>query len=245
MSDTLKGRLALVTGASKGIGRAIALELARSGVNLVLAYGRDAEGAGGVKAAAEAFGVDALLIQADLADPAQLTALMDQAQLFGQVDILISNAGIARRQKLEEVTLEDWNQIMDINLRPSFFLAQRLAPAMAAQGWGRIVLISSLAAFVGGMIGAHYAASKAGQLGLMHWLSGALSSSGVTVNAVAPALIRQTGMIGADEESTLATRIPVRRLGEPEEVAQVVLGLLQNAYLTGQTIILDGGMRPS
>src|SRR5437667_5892688 len=148
----------------------------------------------------------ALPKRADLNTPAQVQALVDatEAQL-GPIDILISNAGAGNRKRLEELTLEEWDQTINVNLRPSFLLAQRVTPGMRERRWGRVILVSSVAAFTGGIVGPHYAASKAGLLGLMHSLAASLAPHGVTVNAVAPALIADTGMIhgGPDTERDL------------------------------------------
>jgi 3-oxoacyl-[acyl-carrier protein] reductase len=243
----LHGRVALITGASSGIGRATALRLAEAGADLAIGYGRQEQAARAVAEAARRMGRRAITVGGDLSDPDTIRALveMTEAQL-GPIDLLISNAGAGHRHRLEEVSLEEWDQTMNINLRPAFLLAQRVTPGMRARGFGRVIFVSSVAAFTGGIVGPHYAASKAGLLGLMHWLAASLAPHRVTVNAVAPALIAETGMIAGDEQDQqeLAPRIPVGRLGKPEEVADVILMLISNAYLTNQTISLDGGMHP-
>jgi 3-oxoacyl-[acyl-carrier protein] reductase len=174
-------------------------------------------------------------------------ALVDRTEAeLGPIDILISNAGMGNRKRLEELTLEEWDQTMQVNLRPAFLLAQRVAPKMRERHWGRIIFVSSVAAFTGGIVGPHYAASKAGLLGLMHSLSASLAPHGVTVNAVAPALIADTGMLpgGPGAEQELMPRIPVGRLGKPEDVAEAIIMLLVNSYMTNQTLLVDGGMYP-
>src|SRR5437667_12742624 len=165
----------------------------------------------------------ALPKRADLNTPAQVQALVDatEAQL-GPIDILISNAGAGNRKRLEELTLEEWDQTINVNLRPSFLLAQRIAPGMRQRRWGRVILISSVAAFTGGIVGPHYAASKAGLLGLTHFLATRVAGDGVTVNAIAPALITDTGMLPGEPEE-LRARVPVGRLGHPDEVADLAL----------------------
>lgn len=156
----------------------------------------------------------------------------------------MSNAGTSsRRDAIEEVSAADWNGHIAVNLSAPFLLARRVAPGMRERGFGRILFTSSVAAFTGGVVGPHYAASKAGLHGLTHWLASRLAGSGVTANAIAPALIEDTGMLpgGADE---LRELVPVGRLGKPAEVADMALAVLRNGYVTNQVIAVDGGMHP-
>ena len=174
----------------------------------------------------------ALAVRADVGNPLQVHALVDATEMqLGPVDILVSNAGMGSRKRLEELTLEEWDQTMHVNLRAAFVLAQRITPGMRERGWGRVIFISSVAAFTGGMVDPHYAASKAGLLGHMHSLSASLAPHGVTVNAVAPALIADTGMLpgGPQAEGELVPRIPVGRLGKPEDVVEVIMMLVTNS----------------
>jgi 3-oxoacyl-[acyl-carrier protein] reductase len=247
MRMNLHGRVALITGASSGIGRATALRLAEAGADLTIGYGHQEQAARAVAEAARRMGRKAIAVGGDLSNPGEVHALVETTEAkLGPIDLLISNAGAGHRRRLEEISLEEWEQTMNINLRPAFLLAQRITPGMRARSFGRVIFVSSVAAFTGGIVGPHYAASKAGLLGLMHWLAVSLAPHGVTVNAVAPALIAETGMIAGDEQDQqeLAPRIPVGRLGKPEEVADVIMMLISNAYLTNQTISLDGGMHP-
>jgi 3-oxoacyl-[acyl-carrier protein] reductase len=160
------------------------------------------------------------------------------------VDVLVANAGVGmRRDAIDDVTREDWDTHIAVNLTAPFLLAQRLVPGMRERGFGRIVLMSSVAAFTGGIVGPHYAASKSGLHGLTHWLASRLAGSGVTVNAIAPALIEDTGMLpGGSEE--MARRVPVGRLGKPDEVADLTLAVIRNGYVTNQVLGIDGGMFP-
>jgi 3-oxoacyl-[acyl-carrier protein] reductase len=247
MSMNFHGHVALITGASSGIGRATALRLADAGADLALGYGHQEQAAIAVVEQVRQTGSKAIAVGGDLSDPAQVRTLVQTTQTqLGSVDLLISNAGASKPEKLEEISVEEWDQTMSINVRPAFLLAQHITPGMRARRFGRVIFVSSVAAFTGGIIGPHYAASKAALLGLMHWLATSLAPHGVTVNAVAPALIAETGMIAGseDDQPKLAPHIPVGRLGKPEEVAEVILMLLSNAYLTNQTISIDGGMHP-
>ncbi|MBV9690656.1 MAG: 3-oxoacyl-ACP reductase FabG [Ktedonobacteraceae bacterium] len=241
------GRVALVTGASGGIGHATATRLAEAGADLALGYAGNAQAAEALAEHIRQMGQRSVTVKGDLADPNQLLTLVDTIEAhLGSIDILISNAGVGTRLPLEAISLEEWELTINVNLRSAFLLAQRVTLGMRERGWGRIVLVSSVAAFTGGIVGPHYAASKAGLIGLMHSLAGSLAPHGVTVNAVAPALIAATGMLpgNADEERALTLRIPVGRLGRPEEVAEVILSFVANPFITGQTLLVDGGIYP-
>jgi 3-oxoacyl-[acyl-carrier protein] reductase len=242
-NSALAGRVALVTGASGGIGAAIARGLASAGASVALAYARDATRADELARELAAGGARVLTAGADLSDRAAAGQLVhDVEEELGPVDVLVPNAGVGWiRGAIEEVSDDDWDTHLAVNLTAPFVLARRVAPGMSARGFGRILFVSSVAAFTGGVVGPHYAASKAGLHGLTHWLASRLASDGVTVNAIAPALIERTGMLpGASAE--LAQRIPVGRLGTPEEVADLALAILRNGYLTNQVFTLDGGI---
>jgi 3-oxoacyl-[acyl-carrier protein] reductase len=240
----LNGRVALITGASGGIGQALGRRLAAEGAPVVLGYGASAGPARALADEIRAAGGQAAAVGADLSRPAAPGELLTSAQeAFGPVEVLVCNAGLGRRQALEEVTSDDFDRMLAVNLRAPFLLAQRAIPAMRERGFGRILFISSVAAFTGGIIGPHYAASKAGLHGLAHFLAARLAPAGVTVNALAPALIEQTGMLPGDP-GQLSGRVPVGRLGTPAEVADLALAMLANPYLTSQVVSLDGGMYP-
>jgi 3-oxoacyl-[acyl-carrier protein] reductase len=246
MQRELTGRTALVTGGSRGIGRAIALALAGAGARLAVGYAHDRHAAERVAAEIADAGGEGVLLGGDLADPASVRAVADAAiRELGAVDILVANAGIGPQTQLADVTPEDWDRVQAVNLRAPFLLTQALVPGMRERGYGRIVLMSSVAAFTGGIVGPHYAASKAGLLGLAHYLARTLAGDGITVNAIAPALVA-TDMLPADPESQrrFAEMIPVGRMGMPEEVADLVLAVVANGYVTGQTLSVDGGAHP-
>ncbi len=234
--DDLKGRLALVTGASRGIGRAAAIGLARAGADIVVHYRARIEAAREVEAAVRALGCRTALVQADVARTSEIERLAREA---GAVDILVNNAGIARPQPVEEITEADWDEVVDTNLKSCFLLTQALLPGMRARRWGRVINLSSVAAQVGGVVGPHYAASKAGMHGLTHFYANRLAKEGITVNAIAPALI-ETEMVTSNIQAT-PDRIPVGRFGCVDEVAEVVVMLARNGYITGQTINVNGG----
>jgi len=243
----LDRRVALVTGASRGIGSAIAGRLAEVGVDVAVGYTNDRAAAEEQTARISRMGRRAMAVGSDVSDPSAVEEMVGKVEAeLGSVDILISNAGIAPQQSLEEITVEDWDRVMDVNLRSAFLLAKRLAPGMHERKWGRMVFVSSVAAFTGGIVGAHYTTSKAGLIGLVHALAGPLAPHGVTVNAVAPALIEGGETLPGDEESRrqLAELVPVGRLGSPEEVAEAVLSLVSNSFITAQTVSVDGGMYP-
>lgn len=241
---TLAGQVALVTGGSGGIGRCVAQRLAAVGAQVAVGYGRDQYAAERIVADIGAAGGTAVAVGADLGRPdapGELVSAVEQA--LGPVAVLVSNAGLGRRQALEEITAADFDETMAVNLRAPFLLAQRTLPGMAARGFGRILFISSVAAFTGGIVGPHYAASKAGLGGLTHFLASRFAAAGVTVNALAPALIAETGMLPGQPDELRGT-VPVGRLGRPAEVAGLALAVLGNGYLTNQVISLDGGLYP-
>jgi 3-oxoacyl-[acyl-carrier protein] reductase len=206
-----RDRVALVTGGSGGIGRAICLRLAEAGARVAVHYSSGPERAEAVvdeieDGRAAAFG-------ADLSQAAAAGELVDVVEAsLGPVDVLVANAGTGRVLAYEDVTLEDWDHVLDVNLRAPFLLAQRVIPGMQERGFGRVLFTSSVAAFTGGVVGPHYASSKAGLLGLTHFLARRLAGNGVTVNAIAPALVEETELRPADE-GELSRLVPVGRLG--------------------------------
>jgi 3-oxoacyl-[acyl-carrier protein] reductase len=240
MVDDLTGKTALVTGASRGIGRAVALALAKAGVNVAVNFRTHNEQAQAVCAEISAGGGRAVVVCADVSSAQEAAGLVEAVRReLGEILILVNNAGIARPQPLHEITEADWDEVLAVNLKSMFLVTQGVLPAMRAQGWGRIINLSSVAAQLGGVIGPHYAASKAGALGLTHAYAALLAKEGITVNAIAPALI-DTDMVACLPKNSLGV-IPVGRLGTVEEVADVVVMLASNGYITGQTINVNGG----
>jgi 3-oxoacyl-[acyl-carrier protein] reductase len=236
----LDGKVALVTGASRGLGRAIAISLAEAGADVAINYQFAAEAAGEVERSVQALGGRALLVQADVSNATEVSRMVDAVERsLGAPLILVNNAGIARVQPLEEITERDWDEILTVNLKSVFLVTQRVLPAMRAAKFGRIINLSSVAAQVGGVVGPHYAASKAGMIGITHSYASLLAKEGITANAIAPALI-DTDMVRANLRARKDI-IPVGRFGESEEVASVAVMLASNAYITGQTINVNGG----
>jgi 3-oxoacyl-[acyl-carrier protein] reductase len=240
----LTRRVALVTGASGGIGHAIARGLAAEGAAVALGFSEHSDPAEKLAEEIVDAGGLAVAIAADLRRPGAPDELVDAVESqLGAVEVLVAAAGSGRQQSLEEVSIDDFDEMIAVNLRAPFRLAQRTVPGMRERGFGRVLFISSVAAFTGGVVGPHYAASKAGLHGLTHFLASRLASSGVTVNALAPALITDTRMLPGDPEE-LRARVPVGRLGRPDEVADLALAILRNPYMTNQVVGIDGGIYP-
>jgi 3-oxoacyl-[acyl-carrier protein] reductase len=242
--NPFSNKVALVTGASGGIGQAVARRLAAEGASVALAYGANAEPAQTLADELVTQGGHAVAVGADLRQADAAGELLAEVEpQLGSIDVLVAAAGLGRRQTLEEVSIEDFDEMLAVNLRAPFLLAQKTLPGMRARGFGRILFVSSVAAFTGGIVGPHYAASKAGLHGLTHFLASRTAGEGVTVNAIAPALITDTGMLPGEPDE-LRARVPVGRLGQPDEVADLAMAMLRNPYLTNQVVSLDGGMHP-
>jgi 3-oxoacyl-[acyl-carrier protein] reductase len=242
--NPLTNKVALITGASGGIGQAIARRLAASGASVALAYNAHAKPAQKLADELVDSGASALAVAADLSRPEAPAELLAEIEpQLGAIDVLVPAAGLGRVQSFEDVSLEDFDEMIAVNLRAPFLLAQRTLPGMAARGFGRVLFVSSVAGFTGGVVAPHYAASKAGLHGLTHFLARRVASDGVTVNAIAPALITDTMMLPGDPEE-LRSRVPVGRLGKPDEVADLAMAILRNGYITSQVVSVDGGMYP-
>ena len=236
----LTSRVALVTGGSRGIGRAVALALAEAGADVAVNYRQQAQAADEVVGAVRAAGRRAIAVCADVS-AGQAVAAMTQTieRDLGGIDILVNNAGIAIIRGVDDLTEADFDLTLAVNLKSAFLCTQAVLPRMRAQRWGRIVNISSGAARGAGGIGVHYNASKAGMEGLTRGYAARLVKQGITVNAVAPSLI-DTDMMHARRDDYTA-RIPLGRMGTAKEVAQAVLMVIGNEYMTGQTVQLNGG----
>ncbi len=236
----LSAHVALVTGASRGIGAAVALMLAEAGAAVAVNYRERADAAEAVVAKITASGGRAIAVAADVSQAASVAKMVEQiAGELGPIDILVNNAGVAIVRGVDDLTEDDFDRTIMVNLKSAFLCTQAVLPGMRARKWGRIVNITSGAARGAGAIGPHYNASKAGMEGLTRGYAARLVKEGITVNNVAPSLIETDMMKGRTD---LARNIPLGRMGQPEEVAQAVAMVLGNAYMTGQTIILNGGM---
>ncbi len=229
-----------MTGASRGIGAAIALALAEAGAAVAVNYRERVNEAEAVVAKIKGTGGRAITVAADVSQSAAVAAMTDHVSTaLGPIDILVNNAGMAIVRGIDDLTESEFDQTIAVNLKSAFLCTQAVLPAMRARRWGRIVNVSSGAARGAGAIGIHYNASKAGMEGLTRGYAARLVKEGITVNAIAPSLIETDMMRGRSE---LARNIPLGRMGHAEEVAQAVLMVLGNDYMTGQTILLNGGM---
>ena len=241
----LSGRVAIVTGASRGIGRATALALARQGASVVAAA--RGEHADAVAAAIEAAGGRAVAVAVDVTDPASVERMAARAaERFGRVDVLVNNAGITRDQLMLRMKRDDWDAVVATNLTAAYTCVQAVLRPMIKQRAGRIITISSVVGQAGNAGQANYAASKAGLIGFSKALALEVASRGITVNVVAPGLVEtdMTRALTADAHESWAGRIPMGRLGRPEDVADAVCFLASDeaAYITGQVLAVNGGM---
>jgi 3-oxoacyl-[acyl-carrier protein] reductase len=238
--NTLLGKVALVTGGSRGIGAASCVALARAGCDVAINFSSHSNKAEGVAKEIRGFGRRVVVVQADVSNSGVVSRMVQEvSEELGAISVLVNNAAISRPQKIEDISEADWDELINTNLKSAFLVSQAVLPAMRAQRWGRIINMSSVAAQTGGLVGPHYAASKAGMLGLTHSYAGLLVKEGITVNAIAPALIA-TEMVMANARA-MPEVIPVGRFGTVEEVAGAVVMLAENGYITGQTININGG----
>ncbi|MEO8392810.1 MAG: 3-oxoacyl-ACP reductase family protein [Chloroflexota bacterium] len=239
--------IALVTGGSRGIGRATCLALAANGAAVAVHYHARAEAAAEVVAAITQAGGCAVAVQADVRDSAAISSMIEQVSAeLGAVDILVNNAGEMTDSSVEAMSDDQWDDALALNLSSAFRCARSSLPAMRAQGWGRIVNVASQVIFTGSVNHAHYAAAKSGLLGLTFSLAKEVSASGVTVNLVSPGRIVTDMIIDkiAQREQEWLAQTPMRRLGQPEEVASVIAFLASDAasYVTGANLNVNGGL---
>jgi 3-oxoacyl-[acyl-carrier protein] reductase len=240
MSDSLKGRTALVTGGSRGIGAAVCRALAEAGAAVAINCREQIGQAEQLAGEIGEHGGRAIVAAADVSQREAVAGMVERVTAgLGPIDILVNNAGIAITRGIDDLSEEDFDRTILVNLKSVFLCTQAVLPSMRSRTWGRIVNVSSGAARGAGSIGPHYYASKAGMEGLTRGYAARLVKEGITVNAVAPSLI-ETDMMSGQQQ--LVSRIPLGRFGTAEEVAKAVMLLVDNAYMTGQTIALSGGM---
>jgi 3-oxoacyl-[acyl-carrier protein] reductase len=243
----LKGKTAIVTGAAKGIGKAIALKLASLGANIVLNYRSSEDAAIKVEEEIKALGVEVLRVKGDISNLSEVENLINLAkEKFGKIDIMVNNAGITKDTLILRMKEEDFDSVIDVNLKGVFNCLKTITPVMVKQKSGKIINLSSVVGLVGNAGQVNYAASKAGVIGMTKSLAKEVGSRGVTCNAVAPGFIEtdMTEVLGDKLKEEAKKALPLKRLGKPEDVANVVAFLASedSNYVTGQVINVDGGM---
>ena len=243
----MKDQVAVVTGGSRGIGRAICLKFASLGANLVINYAGNTEKAEETKTMCEKLGAKVVLVPGSVADAAVCEKLIAEAvESFGRVDILVNNAGITRDNLIMRMSEEDFDAVIDVNLKGTWNCMKQVSRMMMKQRSGRIINLSSVVGVVGNAGQVNYAASKAGIIGMTKSLAKELGSRGVTVNAVAPGFVQtdMTDVLGEEMKENLQKTIPMGRLGDPEDIANAVAFLAgdEASYITGQVLHVDGGM---
>ncbi len=243
----LTGKVALVTGASRGIGQATAIELAKAGADIVVNFIGNEAVAQETVAAIEALGRKAIKIKADVGNAEDVQAMVDEAvAAFGHIDILVNNAGITRDGLLIRMKDSDWDDVLNINLKGVYLVTKAVAKLMVKQRAGRIINMTSVSGVTGNVGQANYAAAKAGVIGFTKTCAKELAARGITVNAVAPGFIEtaMTDVLPEKIKEGIAATVPFGRMGQPEEIASVVTFLASDfaSYITGQVLNVDGGM---
>lgn len=243
----LKGKTAIVTGASRGIGKATALKLASLGANIVLNYRSNEEEASKVEEEIKALGVETIMVKADISKMDEVENMISTAkEKFGTIDIMVNNAGITKDTLIMRMKEEDFDSVINVNLKGVFNCLKCITPIMMKQKSGKIINLSSVVGITGNAGQVNYAASKAGVIGMTKSLAKEIGSRGINVNAVAPGFIEtdMTDVLGEKAKDEYKKGIPLRKLGKPEDVANVIAFLASDAadYVTGQVIHVDGGM---
>lgn len=240
MKSEIQGKIALVTGSSRGIGRAIAQALAQEGVHVAVNYRVNESLGRELCNELQGYGVHSICVGGDVSVESEVSQMVKTIEKgLGSIEILVNTAGVGRSNPFETITEQDWDETINLNLKSAFLVTQAVLPGMRSRKWGRIINFSSSAALNGGTMGPHYAASKAGIIGLTYYYAANLAKEGITVNSIAP------GPINTDLAKGSKTRpdmIPVGRFGEAEEVARLAVMLAGNAFITGQNISINGGL---
>ncbi len=245
-SSSLKGRVALVTGGSRGIGKAIALELARSGATVAFSYNSNLAAAEETAAAIRAMGVECLMVQGDVSSKEKARSLVSSTlEKFKRLDILVNNAGITRDRTMKKMTDEDWEAVISVNLNGTYYCTAAALPAMTEQKYGRIINIASIVGQTGAFGQANYAASKGGIIAFTKCIALEYARDNITANTVAPGYTgtEMVEAMPADVLEKICAKIPLRRLAKPEEIAKAVLFLARDAdYITGAELNVNGGL---
>ncbi|KAF1988732.1 3-oxoacyl-reductase [Aulographum hederae CBS 113979] len=245
MASAPKNQLALITGATGGIGKATSLALAALGISIAVHYNSASDVADSLVEELRGKSVKAEKFQADLTKYDEVRKLHKAVtETMGDPTILFNNAGLTGKwgaKSIQDVSIEEFESTWRANAGQAFLLTQLCMPAMESAGYGRIIFCSSVAGFTGGVVGPHYASSKSALHGLIHWLASTYAKAGITVNGVAPALISGTSLIPKDT-TALAQKIPIGRLGYPEEIAETIVWMVKTGYVTNKVIGVDGGM---
>lgn len=247
IGGSMKKQTALITGAAKGIGRAIALALAKENYNVVIHYNGSKEKAIETKTLCEAYGVEALVIQADITKLDQVQSMIDELlSTFESLEVVVNNAGITKDNLLLRMSEDEFDQVIDANLKGTFNVVKSVSRPMFKAKYGRIINISSVIGLVGNMAQVNYAASKAGIIGLSKSVAKELAGKHVTCNVIAPGYIEtdMTDKLSDSIKENIKNHVPLKRLGQPEDVAHAVVFLAseQSSYITGQVLVVDGGL---
>ncbi len=243
---TLKEAVAVVTGASRGLGRAIAEELGRGGAKVVVNYSRSKEPAEELVGWIAENGGEAIAVQADVSDPSQAQSLIERAiEEFNRIDVLVNNAGINVDRTLRKLSVEDWEKVIQVDLNSAFYTVHAALPHMMEQGGGKIINMSSFVGEAGNIGQANYSAAKAGLLGFTKTAAKELARHGITVNSICPGFI-ETDMVSSipdEQREKLLKTVPLGRFGQPEEIARAVRFLIEDGdYITGQALDINGGV---